>query len=138
MAKGHKKIAGTYCYGCTNRFCEFCCNGDKYEEIEDESYDSSKESKKGLDEMIEERLDSLIDKYTEKIENDTELIRMHRDELKYIFEESEIIRTYRDELKHVFEETDGLSIPENARIARSQGVIERTALQVYLEKAFFE
>lgn len=119
MAKGHKKIAGTYCYGCTNRFCEFCCNGDKYEEIEDESYDSSKESKRGLDEMIEERLDSLIDRYTEKIENDTELIRM-----------------YRDELKQVFEETDGLSIPENARIARSQGVIERTALQVYLEKAF--
>lgn len=119
MAKGHKKIAGTYCYGCTNRFCEFCCNGDKYEEIEDESYDSSKESKKGLDEMIEERLDSLIDKYTEKIENDTELIRTHR-----------------DELKHVFEETDGLSIPENAKIAHSQGVIEKTALQVYLEKAF--
>lgn len=37
MAKGHKKIAGSYCYkgnGCTSRFCEFCCNGDKYEEIE--------------------------------------------------------------------------------------------------------
>lgn len=37
MAKGHKKIAGTYCYkgyGCKSRFCEFCCNGDKYEEIE--------------------------------------------------------------------------------------------------------
>mgnify|MGYP000777587077 CR=1 FL=1 len=119
MAKGHKKIAGTYCYGCTNRFCEFCCKGDKYEEIKAKYYDYSKESKRGLDEMIEERLDSLIDKYTEKIENDTELIRM-----------------YRDELKSVFEETDGLSIPKNARIARSQGVIERTALQVYLEKAF--
>lgn len=36
MAKGHKKIVGTYCYGCKNRFCEFCCNGDKYEEIEHE------------------------------------------------------------------------------------------------------
>lgn len=37
MAKGHKKIAGSYCYkgnGCTSRFCEFCSNGDKYEEIE--------------------------------------------------------------------------------------------------------
>lgn len=57
MAKGHKKIAGTYCYGCKSRFCEFCCNGNKYE-----SYDTSKESKRGLDEMIEERLDSLIDR----------------------------------------------------------------------------
>lgn len=41
MAKGHKKIAGTYCYkgnGCTSRFCEFCCNGDKYEEAKDEYY----------------------------------------------------------------------------------------------------
>lgn len=36
MAKGHKKIVGTYCYGCKNRFCEFCCNGDKYEEVEHE------------------------------------------------------------------------------------------------------
>ena len=37
MAKGHKKIVGMYCYkgyGCKSRFCEFCCNGDKYEEIE--------------------------------------------------------------------------------------------------------
>lgn len=37
MAKGHKKIAGSYCYkgnGCKGRFCEFCCKGDKYEEIE--------------------------------------------------------------------------------------------------------
>lgn len=36
MAKGHKKITGMYCYkgnGCTSRFCEFCGNGDKYEEI---------------------------------------------------------------------------------------------------------
>lgn len=39
MAKGHKKIAGSYCYkdyGCKSRFCEFCCNGDKYEEVEHE------------------------------------------------------------------------------------------------------
>lgn len=100
-------------------FANFVAMGINMKKLKMNLMTLQKRAKKGLDEMIEERLDSLIDKYTEKIENDTELIRM-----------------YRDELKHVFEETDGLSIPENARIARLQGVIERTALQVYLEKAF--
>lgn len=63
MAKGHKKIAGSYCYkgnGCTSRFCEFCCNGDKYEEIEIEDEEIE-------DEMIEERLDELIQMYESEI-----------------------------------------------------------------------
>lgn len=53
MAKGHKKIFGTYCYkgnGCTNRFCEFCCDGDKYEEIkpQDEEGEGLWQQKKTL------------------------------------------------------------------------------------------
>lgn len=63
MAKGHKKIAGSYCYkgnGCKSRFCEFCCNGDKYEEIEDEHENLENE-------MIGERLDELIQMYESEI-----------------------------------------------------------------------
>ena len=63
MAKGHKKIAGSYCYkgnGCTSRFCEFCCNGDKYEEIKIE------------DEEIEDGLGSIVDKYRDPIIENTE------------------------------------------------------------------
>ncbi len=59
MAKGHKKIAGSYCYkgnGCTSRFCEFCCNGDKYEEIEHEYED-------------ENLGDKLVELYAEEIGN---------------------------------------------------------------------
>ena len=55
MAKGHKKIAGSYCYkgnGCKSRFCEFCCNGDKYEEIEIE--DGEIEDEEIEDEELED------------------------------------------------------------------------------------
>lgn len=51
MAKGHKNIAGSYCYkdyGCKSRFCEFCCNGDKYEEIEHEEVEDEKVKNNGI------------------------------------------------------------------------------------------
>ena len=68
MAKGHKKIAGSYCYkgnGCMSRFCEFCCNGDKYEEIkiEDEEIE---------DEEIEDGLGSIVDKYRDPMTENAE------------------------------------------------------------------
>lgn len=62
MAKGHKKIAGSYCYkgnGCTNRFCEFCCNGDKYEEIE-------------IEDEKHKLLDSIVDKYRDPMTENAE------------------------------------------------------------------
>ena len=55
MAKGHKKIAGSYCYkdyGCKSRFCEFCCNGDKYEEIEHEEIEHEENQKSEEDEKV--------------------------------------------------------------------------------------
>lgn len=68
MAKGHKKIVGSYCYkgnGCKSRFCEFCCNGDKYEEIEIE--DEKIKDQEIEDEVIEE-IDKLIECYELKLE----------------------------------------------------------------------
>lgn len=62
MAKGHKKIVGSYCYkgnGCTSRFCEFCSNGDKYEEIEIEHEEI--EVKKLLDSIVDEYRDSMTE-----------------------------------------------------------------------------
>lgn len=62
MAKGHKKIAGSYCYkgnGCKSRFCEFCCNGDKYEEIE-------------IEDEKHKLLDSIVDKYRDPMTENVE------------------------------------------------------------------
>lgn len=70
MAKGHKKIVGSYCYkgnGCTSRFCEFCCNGDKYEEIEIEDEKIKDQEIEDEDEVIEE-IDKLIECYELKLE----------------------------------------------------------------------
>lgn len=70
MAKGHKKIVGSYCYkgnGCTSRFCEFCCNGDKYEEIEIEDEKIEDQEIEDEDEVIEE-IDKLIECYELKLE----------------------------------------------------------------------
>lgn len=72
MAKGHQKIVGSYCYkgnGCTSRFCEFCCNGDKYEEIEDESY---LENQYSTNEAIKERIDGLIEMYQSQLNGASE------------------------------------------------------------------
>lgn len=81
MAKGHKKIVGSYCYkgnGCTSRFCEFCCNGDKYEEIEDESY---LENQYSTNEAIKERIDGLIETYQMYIDANRQTIRKHKEVL---------------------------------------------------------
>lgn len=81
MAKGHKKIVGSYCYkgnGCTSRFCEFCCNGDKYEEIEDESY---LENQYSTNEAIKERIDGLIETYQMYIDANRQNIRKHKEVL---------------------------------------------------------
>lgn len=86
MAKGHKKIAGSYCYkgnGCTSRFCEFCCNGDKYEEIEDKEIkdESYLENQYSTNETIKERIDKLIKEYQEGIEDNCQIIENCRDTL---------------------------------------------------------
>lgn len=81
MAKGHKKIVGAYCYkgnGCKSRFCEFCCNGDKYEEIEDESY---LENQYSTNEAIKERIDGLIEIYQMYIDANRQNIRKHKEVL---------------------------------------------------------
>lgn len=81
MAKGHKKIVGSYCYkgnGCTSRFCEFCCNGDKYEEIEDEPY---LENQYSTNEAIKERIDGLIETYQMYIDANRQNIRKHKEVL---------------------------------------------------------
>lgn len=84
MAKGHKKIVGSYCYkgnGCTSRFCEFCCNGDKYEEIEDESY---LENQYSTNEAIKERIDELIQLYEVYIEQNKRIIESKKVELNEV------------------------------------------------------
>lgn len=69
MAKGHKKIVGSYCYkgnGCTSRFCEFCSNGDKYEEIvceeNENEYENLEDEVAQMDKQ-HKLLDSIVDKY---------------------------------------------------------------------------
>lgn len=79
MAKGHKKIAGSYCYkgnGCTGRFCEFCSNGDKYEEIEDKEIkdESYLENQYSTNETIKERIDKLIKTYQMYIDKNNSII----------------------------------------------------------------
>lgn len=86
MAKGHKKIAGSYCYkgnGCTSRFCEFCCNGDKYEEIEDKEIkdESYLENQYSTNEAIKERIDGLIETYQMYIDANRQTIRKHKEVL---------------------------------------------------------
>lgn len=84
MAKGHQKIVGSYCYkgnGCTSRFCEFCCNGDKYEEIEDESY---LENQYSTNEAIKERIDNLIADYQERIKAEKHFMDMNIEDMKRI------------------------------------------------------
>lgn len=86
MAKGHKKIAGSYCYkgnGCTSRFCEFCSNGDKYEEIEDKEIkdESYLENQYSTNETIKERIDKLIKTYQMYIDANRQTIRKHKEVL---------------------------------------------------------
>lgn len=84
MAKGHQKIVGSYCYkgnGCTSRFCEFCCNGDKYEEIEDKSY---LENQYSTNETIKERIDNLIADYQERIKAEKHFMDMNIEDMKRI------------------------------------------------------
>lgn len=86
MEKGHKKIAGSYCYkgnGCTSRFCEFCSNGDKYEEIEDKEIkdESYLENQYSTNETIKERIDKLIKTYQMYIDANRQTIRKHKEVL---------------------------------------------------------
>lgn len=86
MAKGHKKIAGSYCYkgnGCTGRFCEFCSNGDKYEEIEDKEIkdESYLENQYSTNETIKERIDKLIKTYQMYIDKNNSIIVSKKDRL---------------------------------------------------------
>lgn len=92
MAKGHKKIAGSYCYkgnGCTSRFCEFCCNGDKYEEIEDKEIkdESYLENQYSTNETIKERIDKLIKTYQGYIDKNQTLIDFNNGVLLYRLEQ---------------------------------------------------
>ena len=89
MAKGHKKIAGSYCYkgnGCTCRFCEFCSNGDKYEEIEDKEIkdESYLENQYSTNETIKERIDNLIADYQERIKAEKHFMDMNIGDMKRI------------------------------------------------------
>lgn len=84
MAKEHKKIVGSYCYkgnGCTSRFCGFCCNGDKYEEIEDKEIkdESYFENQYSTNETIKERIDKLIKTYQMYIDANRQTIRKHKE-----------------------------------------------------------
>ena len=88
MAKGHKKIAGSYCYkgnGCTSRFCEFCSHGDKYEEIEDKEIkdESYLKNQYSTTETIKERIDELIIAYQERIRMENKFRDEELDELKF-------------------------------------------------------
>lgn len=92
MAKGHKKIVGSYCYkgnGCTSRFCEFCCNGDKYEEIEDKEIkdESYLENQYSTNETIKERIDKLIKTYQGYIDKNQTLIDFNNGVLLYRLEQ---------------------------------------------------
>lgn len=92
MAKGHKKIAGSYCYkgnGCTSRFCEFCSNGDKYEEIEDKEIkdESYLENQYSTNETIKERIDKLIKTYQGYIDKNQTLIDFNNGVLLYRLEQ---------------------------------------------------
>lgn len=92
MAKGHKKIVGSYCYkgnGCKSRFCEFCCNGDKYEEIEDKEIkdESYLENQYSTNETIKERIDKLIKTYQGYIDKNQTLIDFNNGVLLYRLEQ---------------------------------------------------
>lgn len=92
MAKGHKKITGMYCYkgnGCTSRFCEFCSNGDKYEEIEDKEIkgESYLENQYSTNETIKERIDKLIKTYQGYIDKNQTLIDFNNGVLLYRLEQ---------------------------------------------------
>lgn len=92
MAKGHKKISGSYCYkgnGCTSRFCEFCCNGDKYEEIQDKEIkdESCLENQYSTNETIKERIDKLIKTYQGYIDKNQKIIDFNTGALLYRLEQ---------------------------------------------------
>lgn len=92
MANGHKKITGMYCYkgnGCKSRFCEFCSNGDKYEEIEDKEIkdESYLENQYSTNETIKERIDKLIKTYQGYIDKNQTLIDFNNGVLLYRLEQ---------------------------------------------------
>lgn len=99
MAKGHKKIAGSYCYkgnGCTNRFCEFCCNGDKYEEIKHECENPEVEVVQ-MDKqhnMFEEKIDDLIRCYEEKLERRRNDRDSYANDLSYALDTESLFQSY--------------------------------------------